>query len=192
MGNLLFDSPLLFLPVQMIWFNLVSNGVQDVGLAFEPGEGDELERPPRAPTDGLLGARLWTRIALTAIWMGGTVLAAFQVALANGAELEVARTFALTVFAFLNLFQTFNSRSGTRSLFRQSLWGNRLLLVAALGALTLHVVAVETSFGALVLGFAPLPWQLWLTAAALGTSVLAVVEIDKWLLRRRLRQAADR
>ena len=192
MGNLLFDSPLLFLPVQMIWFNLVSNGVQDVGLAFERGDGDELERPPRSPDAGLLTRRLWTRIAVTAVWMGGLVLASFQVMLASGAELEVARTFALTVFAFLNLFQTFNSRSASRSVFRQAPWTNRLLLAAALGTLALHILAVMSPLGSLVLGLAPLTMPMWLTAAALGTSVLGVVELDKWLLRRQLRAAAGR
>ena len=38
------------LAVQLLWLNLVTNGIQDVALAFEPAEGDEMRRPPRAPT----------------------------------------------------------------------------------------------------------------------------------------------
>lgn len=188
-ANLVFAAPLLFLPVQMIWFNLVSNGIQDVALAFEPSEGDELRKPPRPPKAGLLPRGLWIRIAVTATWMGGVVLGAFQTALATGAEETVARTFALTVFAFLNFFQTLNSRSVRRSVFAQSPRGNVLLYLAAVGAIGLQVVAVTTPLGWLVLGLAPLDPVLWAVAAALGVTVLGVVELDKWLLRRGSRPA---
>ncbi len=181
-GDLLVGGPLIFLPVQMIWFNLVSNGVQDVGLAFERGEGDELERAPRRPTAGLLTRGLWGRIVLTSAWMGLIVLAAFHGALSAGSSIEQARTFALTAFAFLNLFQTLNSRSERRSVFRQRL-DNPLLLAASVGVLVLHAAAVLTPPGWAVLGFAPLTAAQWAIAAGLGVSVLLVVEVDKAIRR---------
>ncbi len=189
-SSMFFDAPLLFLPVQMIWFNLISNGLQDVGLAFEPGEGNELDRPPRAPNAGLLTGRMWTRIIITGIWMGSLVLAAFHWALATGSETDEARTLALTLFAFLNLFQTFNSRSMSVSVFRQRLTTNRLLLIAAFGSLGAHALAVMTPPGQLVLSLSPLDAGQWLLCAALGASVLVLVEIDKAALRRSERRAA--
>lgn len=182
-GDLIVGGPLIFLPVQMIWFNLVSNGVQDVGLAFERGDGDELDRPPRRPTTGLLSRRLWRRVVLTAVWMGLVVLGAFHAALAAGAPDDQARTFALTTFAFLNLFQTFNARSERRSVFRQPLTSNPLLLAAAAGMLVVHVLAVTTPFGWELLGFAPLTGIQWVIALGLGVTVLALVEADKAVTR---------
>ena len=186
-GDLAVGGPLIFLPVQMIWFNLVSNGVQDVGLAFERGDGDELDRPPRAPTAGLLPGRMWGRIAMTAVWMGLVVLGVFHAALAAGAPVDQARTFALTTFAFLNLFQTLNARSDRRSVFRQSLTTNPLLIAAAGGTLALHVVAVTTPPGWALLGLAPLTGIQWVAAIGLGVTVLGLVEIDKALSGRRRR-----
>jgi Ca2+-transporting ATPase len=191
-GNLAIGGVLIFVPVQMIWFNLVSNGVQDVGLAFERGEGDELQRRPRSPKAGLLSATLWIRAAVTALWMAAVVLASFHLMLASGSSLDQARTMALTVFAFLNLFQTFNARSERISVFRQSLWSNRILLFGALGSMLVHVIAVETAFGWALLSFTPLNWQHWLIAAAAGATVLAVAEIDKARMRRDLRRRASR
>lgn len=52
--NILMDSPLLFLPVQILWINLVTTGVQDLALAFEPAEGDELRRNPRPRGEGIM------------------------------------------------------------------------------------------------------------------------------------------
>ncbi|GHF04410.1 cation-translocating P-type ATPase [Pseudolysinimonas yzui] len=187
-ADLAVGGPLIFLPVQMIWFNLVSNGVQDVALAFERGDGDELDRPPRSHAAGLLSRRLWGRVVLTAASMGLVVLGAFHGALATGAPVDQARTFALTTFAFLNLFQTFNARSERRSVFRQSLATNPLLLAAAAGSLALHILAVTTPLGWTLLGFAPLTGIQWLIAIGLGVTVLGVVEADKVaarLVRRR-------
>ena len=184
-GSLVAGAQIIFLPVQMIWFNLVSNGAQDVGLAFERGDGDELTRPPRPRSEGLLSPRLWARVVLSALWMGGAVLATFQVALHQGLELDVARTLALTAFAFLNFFHTFSSRSMTRSVFRQSPVGNRLLFVAAVGSLVVQALAVSLPVGRLALGFAPLSGMQWLVAALIGVSALIPVEADKALVRLR-------
>ncbi len=52
-------QPLPLLAVQLLWLNLVTNGIQDVALAFEPAEGDELERPPRPPTSPSSTASWW-------------------------------------------------------------------------------------------------------------------------------------
>lgn len=60
---------LLFPPVQMLWMNVVTNGVQDIALAFEPAEGDELNRPPRPPSEGILSRTLWFRAGATGAWM---------------------------------------------------------------------------------------------------------------------------
>jgi Ca2+-transporting ATPase len=190
-GDLLLGGPLIFLPVQMIWFNLVTNGLQDVGLAFEGAEGDELSRPPRRPNQGLLTRGLWISTALTALWMGGAVLLAFHSALNSGTPVDQARTFALTTFAFLALFQTFNSRSVTRSVFRQKIWANPFLLAAALGALLLHAAAVLTPLGWVVLGLAPLSGLQWTLALVAGVSILAVVEIGKLMARRRAGRAPE-
>jgi len=191
MAGLVAGGPVIFLPVQMIWFNLVSNGIQDVGLAFEGEDGDELDRPPRRATAGLLGRRLWIRAGVTAAWMAGVVFASFQLTLSTGGSIDQARTVALTAFAALNLFQAFNSRSEGLSVFRQVPWGNPLLLGAAVGAMAVHVAAVLTPFGRAVLGLAPLTGAQWAAALAVGATVLVVVEIDKALVRFRARPRAE-
>lgn len=183
LGSLLLGVPLLFLPVQMIWFNLVSNGPQDVALAFERGEGDELDRPPRPPRAGLLDAALWRRVAVSAIWMSVAVVATYQLSVAGGASDVESRTLALTAFTFLAFVQAFNSRATSRSVFLDPA-GNRLLLGTSLAAIALHVLAVTTPVGQLALGLAPLDAVQWVVAALVGLSVVLPVEADKALMRR--------
>lgn len=190
LGSLLLGVPLLFLPVQMIWFNLVSNGPQDVALAFERGDGDELDRPPRPPRAGLLDAALWRRVVVSAVWMSVAVVATYQLSVAGGASDVEARTLALTAFTFLAFVQAFNSRATRRSVFVDPA-GNRLLLGTSLAAVALHVLAVTTPVGQLALGLAPLDPIQWVVAALVGLSVVIPVEADKALMRRADRGKQD-
>lgn len=185
------ETPLLFLPVQMLWLNVVTNGAQDIALAFEPAEGDELRRPPRSPAEGILSRTLWFRAAITGAWMALAVLLTFILELRGGATEEHARTMALTMFVMLSFFQVFSSRAETTSLFALRLLANKPLVVTSLVALAAHAAVMNWPVSAQVLGLAPLSPLEWLVCAAVGSTVLLIVEAEKavrrWSRRRRVR-----
>ncbi|RLP72596.1 HAD family hydrolase [Mycetocola manganoxydans] len=181
--NVVLDQPLLFLPLQMLWINIVTNGVQDIALALEAAEGEELKRPPRARSEGLLSRTLWYRAGITAMWMAGAILVVFTWALETGMPEVEARTFALTAFVALNFFQIFSARAQYRSLFQLNPLGNKPLLFTSVGALLLHWGAMQWPVSADALGITPLsPWQ-WAACFAVGSSVLLIVEAEKFVRR---------
>ncbi len=185
--NVVTGQPLLFLPVQILWINIVTNGVQDIALALEPAEGNELKQPPRSRTEGLLSRTLWFRTAITGAWMAGIITVVFSWSLASGMPDGEARTFALTVFVLLSFFQVLSARAQYRSLFRLNPFGNLPLLVTSIGALLLHWGAMQWAVSAELLSFTPLnPWQ-WGVAFGLGSTVLLIVELEK-LVRRMIRR----
>lgn len=176
-------TPLLLLPVQMLWMNVVTNGVQDIALAFEPAEGDELSRPPRAPAEGILTRTLWFRAGITGAWMALAVLLTFIVELRLNYPEEHARTMALTMFVLLSFFQVFSSRAESKSLFQLRLLANKPLLFTSLGALILHWAVMTWPVSANLLELTPLnPWE-WLLCIAVGSTVLAIVEAEKAVRR---------
>ncbi|WP_409333191.1 cation-translocating P-type ATPase [Trujillonella humicola] len=179
-ANLLAEQPLLFLPVQLLFINVVTNGLQDIALAFEPPEGDELRRPPRGRREGLLSGVLWLRTALAGAWMAGAILVSFRWALDQGYAEEQARTIALTLFVMLNFWLVLSARAENRSLFALNPFGNRLLLGSALGALLLYAIATQWSATDEWLGLVPLSASEWLICWLLGASVLLIVELDKF------------
>jgi P-type Ca2+ transporter type 2C len=65
-----FGMPIPLLPVQLLWLNLVTNGIQDVALALEPGEGDELNAPPRPPRERIFNRLMIERTVIAAAYMG--------------------------------------------------------------------------------------------------------------------------
>ncbi len=176
-------TPLLFLPVQMLWMNVVTNGGQDVALAFEPAEGDELGRPPRPASEGLLSRTLWFRAGITGAWMALAVILTFIVDLHVGYSEVHARTLALTMFVMLSFFQVFSSRAENASLFHLRLLANKPLLYTSLGALALHAAAMTWPLSAEVLGLTPLNLWEWLICAAVGSTVLFLVEAEKAVRR---------
>lgn len=187
--NVLGQAPLLFLPVQLIFINVVTNGLQDIALGFEPGERDVLDHPPRSPDEGILSRVLWFRVALAGAWMAIAMLVMFRLALDHGHDLEHSRTLALTLFVMMNFYLVGASRSETRSLFTMNPFSNRPLIFAALGALALHLGAMTWPTSARIMGFSPLSATEWAVCAVAGLSVLAIVEADK-LVRARLRRRA--
>lgn len=182
--NVFMDSPLIFLPVQMLWMNLVTSGIQVIALAFEPGEGDELRTPPRPRDEGVLDRVTWWRTGLSGAWMAAMTLAAFQWALHTGSTDDHARTVALTVMVVASFFQVLNARALRRSLFQIRFFGNRLLTGATLLAFLLHLTITTWPTSAAIMSLTPLNPLEWALCAGLGSTVLVLVEIEK-LIRRR-------
>lgn len=186
--NLIAEQPLLFLPIQLLFINVITNGLQDIALSFEPPEGDELERSPRPREEGMLSRTLWVRTMIAGAWMATAILVAFRWTLDRGYSEEHARTLALTLFVMLNFWLVLSARAENRSLFRLDPFGNRLLLGSALGALLLYLGATQWALTDDLLGLVALSPAEWVTCWLLGASILVIVETDK-LIRRRARSA---
>lgn len=183
--NLFTEHPLIFLPVMLLWTNLVTNGVQDIALAFEKGEGDELQQKPRLGTEGVLNRTMWTRTLLTGVWMAAGTLLVYSGALEAGYALDHARTLALTTMVMFNFFNVMNARTERRSLFRTDPFGNPLLAVSAIVALVLHWTVMSWPGSAGLLGLAPLTALEWGGCTVIGLTVLLLVEAEKLIRRRR-------
>lgn len=182
--------PLLMLPAQLLWLNLVTNGLQDVALAFEPGEDGVLDRPPRGVDEGVLSRSLWERTAVAGAVMavGTLVLFRWQLDRSGGADsadaLTLAQTTALTTMVVFMALHAGNSRSETRSVFRIDPLGNRFLAGAVVLAIVIHVGALYLPPTRFVLRVEPLDLDTWVRIVALSTTVILVMEVDKWLRRR--------
>jgi Ca2+-transporting ATPase len=173
--------PLILLPAQLLWLNLVTNGVQDVALAFEPAERGVLRRPPRPPGGGVLDRLMWERVVLAGLVMGAGMLVMFRWELDSTDSLVQAQTVALTTMVVFQVFQAGNSRSETESVFRRSPWSNKLLFVATIAALAIHVAALYLPPTQYVLRVEPIGLGAWFRIVVVATSILVAMELHKAL-----------
>ncbi len=180
----LLGATLPILPVQILWVNMTTALLLGLMLAFEPKEQDLMLRPPRDPESPILSRALLTRILLVGILLLIGAFGLFELALSQGVSEEVARTIAVNVFVFGELFYLFNCRSLTRSMFAVGLLTNRWLLggVAIMIALQLaftYVPLMNTIFHS-----APIDAVWWLSILGVGLAIYLIVEAEKWLRRR--------
>jgi len=179
--------PLPLLPAQLLWLNVVTNGIQDVALAFERGHGDELGAPPRRPGERIFNRLMIERVMLAGVWMAAVAFAAFVVLVQSGVPVETARNELLLLMVLLQNVDAFNARSETRSVLRVPLANNPVLVAGVTGALLLHLAAMHLPLLQRVLNVAPLTGLQWLALPALALTLLAVMELQKlsWRWRRR-------
>ncbi|WP_454856757.1 cation-translocating P-type ATPase [Rhizobium binxianense] len=182
--------PMPLLPVQLLWLNLVTNGIQDVMLGAEKAEGDEFRRSPRKPSEPILDRLMLRRVAQSTLVMGLGGFAVFYWLLQNGYSDGAARNMLLLLFVLFENVQTCNSRSERQSLFKQGFRGNLPLLGGVLAAQAIHVLCMQLPGISDVLSLQPVSLLEWGLLLALASTLLAVSEVDKWWSRRR--QAAVR
>lgn len=172
--------PMPLLPVQLLWLNLVTNGIQDVTLAAEKAEGDEFHRPPRKPSEPILDRLMLRRALQSTLVMGLGGFAVFYWLLENGYSEAAARNMLLLLFVLFENVQTCNSRSERKSLFKQGFRGNLPLLAAVLTAQSVHVLSMQLPVISNVLALQPVSLLEWCLLLALAFTLLVVSEVDKW------------
>jgi magnesium-transporting ATPase (P-type) len=177
--------PLPLLPVQLLWLNLVTNGIQDVALAFEPKEHDVLNRKPRAPTERIFNRLMIERTIVGALVIGGVGFAAFFWMIRAGwAEATARNTLLLLMVLFENV-HIGNCRSETESTFRLSPLRSPVLLIGTGVALAIHVLALYLPAMQGLLGTEPVGVRTWVALVALALTATVAIEAHKWIWARR-------
>jgi len=179
--SLVMRLPLPLLPAQILWLNVVTNGVEDVALAFEPGEEEQYRRPPRDPKAGILSRLLIERSLIVGAIMAAGTLGMFIWEREGGATLEYARVAALTTLVMFQVFHVFNSRSVQRSVFRKNPLSNMFLFAGTLISFGIHFGAMYFEPTQTLLRLEPLAPNTWLRLVPIALSILAAVEIHKLL-----------
>lgn len=172
--------PSPFLPAQLLWLNLVTNGLQDMALAFEPGEKGILRKPPRPRKEGILSALMWERLVVTGLVMGAGALYVFVRDLQEFGSPDRARTVAMTTMVLYQAFHVGNSRSERLSVFAKSPFSNLFLFVSTAAALGVHVASTYWGPTQFVLRFEPITdWETWARMVLVSTSILFAMELHK-------------
>jgi magnesium-transporting ATPase (P-type) len=182
---LIMGLPLPLLAVQLLWLNLVTNGIQDVALAFERGEPGVMNRPPRRPEEGF-----FNRLMIEETLLAGTIIALVTVGtwywlLSNGWDEFAARNLIVLLMVLFENFHVFNCRSEYRSAFRVPISSNYLLIAGVIAAQGIHILALYIPILRDVLQLQPVSPVEWLALLVLASSVVVVMEIFKAVRRHR-------
>ncbi len=181
--NIFIGGPLILLPVQILWMNLVTDGLTAVALGVENADPDNMSKPPRKPSAPILDRVSLTMIVLLGAYLGGGALYLFYHLLEAGHDLVVAQTVAFTGLVVMEKLNVFAFRSRRYSIAKVGLFSNRLLIVAVGLTLSFQLCAVYLPLLQGPLHTIAIGWDEWKLILLVAAPVFVVPEFVKWLLR---------
>lgn len=172
------------LPIQILWINMVTAAVLGVALSLEPKEPDLMRRKPRDPQAPILSSMIIWRIVLVSVIILVGAFGLFEYELAQGESIEKARTVAVNVVIFVEIFYLFNARSLTRSPFQLGLFSNPWAIGGAILMTIIQLLYTYAPFMNTLFSSAPIPLALWLDVLVVSLAAYILVEAEKWLRRK--------
>lgn len=176
--------PMPLTAVQLLWLNLVANGLQDVALAFEPKEGGELSKRPRRPGEPIFERRIIEHVLIIGGAMGILAYGTFHSLLSWGYDVDMARNLTLMLMVLFGNIHALCSRSETRSIFRIPLLTNPFLVLAVPVAQLVHIGSMYVPGLSDVLAIQPIGLHEWAAMLAVALVLLALEEAHKAWHRR--------
>ena len=171
-------------PVQILWINMTTAVLLGLMLAFEGKEPGIMERPPRRPDTPVLTRVLGLRVGLVSLMLLIGAFGLFEWTLLHGKSLETARTVAVNMFVFGELFYLFNCRSLRYSMFKLGVFSNRWLILGVATMILLQILFTYVPTMQILFGTAPMSATEWVWVLSGGLAIYIVVGTEKWLRRR--------
>lgn len=181
--------PLPLLPMQILWTNLVTDGLPALALGVEPTEKGIMEQPPRDPSEGVFSGGLQIRILVQGVAIAICTIISYIVGLYSaGGSLERGRTLAFATLVLSQLIFVFNCRSERKSVFQLGLFTNLYLILAVLTSLGMQLIVMYIPFLQRIFETVALPGRDWLVVILLSGSSTVLNGFARWFKRVFLRR----
>lgn len=177
---MLLGMPLPLVPIQILWVNLITDGLPAMALAVDPAEEETMKRPPRKPKEGIFAGGLGWKIISRGFFIGVVTLLAFAIAIETR-TLKEAQTIAFSTLVLAQLIHVFDCRS-QYSIFHRYLFENKPLILAVLSSILLLAVVIYYEPLQNVFSTSPLlltDWLLIIGLASLPTILLSIFSLPK-------------
>ncbi len=174
---------LIFTPVQILWVNLVTDGLLDITIALEPKEGDVMNEPPRRPDARIINRSMLYIVLFVAIIMAAGTLGVY-LSMQNTENAFRAQTMAFITIAMFQVFNSLNVRSQNKSLFEIGVFTNKYLIGAIIISVGLLYLATIVPFMQVALNTVPLRAVDWGRIVLVTSSIFILAEIRKYIWRR--------
>jgi Ca2+-transporting ATPase len=172
------EGKLIITPVQILWVNLVTDGLLDITIAMEPQEADVMHQPPRKPNEPIINREILFNVSFVAAFMAIGTLSIFAWANSAG-NLRRAQTLAFTTMAMFQVFNSLNCRSRRLSVFKLGLFRNRYLIAAISLSILLQLLANRLPFLETALGTEALSLSDWAIILLVTSSIFVADEVRK-------------
>lgn len=178
--TIVFDMEMPLVAIQILWLNVVTDGVQDLALSFERAENDIMKEKPRSPKESLFDKALLEEVIVSGIAIGLVVFGLWYYLIKFAhMDVELARGYIMALMVFIQNIHVFNCRSEHKSAFSVPLRNNKFIVYGVIGSILLHVIVMNVEVLSTLLQTHALPFTSMLGLFALAAVVLVIVELYK-------------
>lgn len=178
--SIIMDLPMPLVAIQLLWINMVTDGIQDFALSFEKAERGILKEAPRSPTESIFNQDLMKEILVSGIVIGGVVFLVWYILLNNfNLDLSVARGYIMALMVFIQNIHVFNCRSEVHSAFSISISSNWLIVGGVFFSILLQIIVMEVPILSKFLQTTSVPFLHLIYLFLIAMIILVIVEIYK-------------
>ncbi|OGD67867.1 hypothetical protein A3F08_01610 [Candidatus Berkelbacteria bacterium RIFCSPHIGHO2_12_FULL_36_9] len=181
MSALILSLPLPLTAIQILWINLITDGISGFALTMEPKHEQIMKQKPRPKTEGILNNIVLMRIILVAIVMTVGTIVIFKWQIGMGASTEKARTVAFVTMAFFQIFNIFNARSIKNSIFELKPFSNFYVVISVFLMIILTIFTSQLSIFQELFQTVSLTASEYILIILVSLTVVLAVEIEKFI-----------
>lgn len=185
---ILLDMPMPLVAIQLLWLNLVTDGLQDFALSFEKSEEGSMEEKARKPNESLFNKDLLSEVLISGLSIGIIVFIVW-IYLINEINMpvKIARGYIVTLMVFIQNMHVLNCRSEKYSVFKKSKEKNPLIIFSILSAIIIQILFSEIPILSKFLQTTSIPISHMIILFIISTSIVFIMEIYKLIKRNKLK-----
>lgn len=186
---IILDMPMPLVAIQLLWLNIVTDGLQDLALSFEKSEETIMNESPRNPNETLFNKELFSEVLISGLFIGIIVFIVW-IYLINKLDMPVniARGYIVTLMVFIQNMHVLNCRSEKSSILKVPIKSNPLIIFSIVSAIFLQVLFSEVPFLSKFLQTTSIPITHMLILFVISTTIIFIMEIYKYLKRKSNKQ----
>lgn len=178
--SIIFDLPMPLVAIQLLWLNIVTDGLQDLALSFEKPDKDIMNEKPRSTKESIFNKKLLQEVLLSGTTIGVVVFLVWSYLLNYlNMDVSVARGYIVMLMVFMQNMHVLNCRSEDKSFYKVSLKTNPFVVFSIVGAIILQIIFGEVDVLSKFLQTSPIPVMHLIYLFIISTSILIVSEIYK-------------
>ncbi len=176
-----YDIPLL--AIQLLWLNIVTDGLQDISLSFEKAEEDIMKQKPRNTKESLFSKDLMIEVGILGIAISLIVFGTWKYLLDRNVDIVIARAVIMMLMVFIQNINVLNCCSEKRTVFKESLTDNPFIIITIVGSILLQIIMSEIGITAKFLKVVPLPFVTICKIFLLALNIIVIYEIYKLIYK---------
>ena len=178
-----FGYELPLIAIQLLWINVVTDGIQDMALSFEVASGDIMKEKPRDTKESIFNKDLMLEVVIFGVTIALMIFNVWKYLIDRNVSLLVARSMVMMLMVFIQNIHVLNCRSEKNSVFTTSIFSNPLVIFTIIGSIILQFIVTEIPIFASMLSITGLPIRVVVILFMISLVIILVAEVYKYIYR---------